>query len=315
MSPEHYYCRDSSSACFLEGSAILPDAKTKETKKITTRVSTVSIITNTVLTLLKLLVGLLSKSSALVADAVHSASDVFGSLIVLLGVNISTKKADNSHPYGHEKFEAIASIILGNILLVVGILIGISGVRSILHQESIAVPGRAALIAAAVSIVVKEILYQYTIRAAKKINSVSLKAEAWHHRSDALSSIGSFAGILGARLGVPILDPIASLVICLFIVRVSISIFKQSIDNLVDKSCGKEETEAIRATILSIPGVLGIDDIKTRLFGNRIYVDIEISADGAQSLRDAHHIAENVHHAIEDTFPDVKHCTVHVNPA
>lgn len=286
-----------------------------ETKKVTTRVSTVSIVSNTALSLLKLLVGLLYHSAALVADAVHSASDVFGSLIVLLGVRISTKKADPNHPYGHEKFEAIASIILGNILLVVGILIGVSGVRSILHSETLTIPGRAALIAAAVSIVVKEVLYQYTIRAARKINSVSLRAEAWHHRSDALSSIGSFIGILGARLGVPILDPIASLVICVFIVHVSVSIFRQSIDNLVDKSCGPNETEEMVATIVSVPGVLGIDDIKTRLFGNRIYVDIEISADGSQSLRDAHRIAENVHHAIESTYPDVKHCTVHVNPA
>lgn len=299
----------------MEGSEILPDEKTMETKKVTTRVSTVSIVSNTALTLLKLLVGLLYHSAALVADAVHSASDVFGSLIVLLGVRISTKKADPNHPYGHEKFEAIASIILGNILLVVGILIGVSGVRSILHPETLTIPGRAALIAAAVSIVVKEVLYQYTIRAARKINSVSLRAEAWHHRSDALSSIGSFIGILGARLGVPILDPIASLAICVFIVHVSVSIFRQSIDNLVDKSCGPKETEEMVATIVSVPGVLGIDDIKTRLFGNRIYVDIEISADGSQSLRDAHRIAENVHHAIESTYPDVKHCTVHVNPA
>lgn len=299
----------------MEGSEILPDEKTMETKKVTTRVSTVSIVSNTALSLLKLLVGLLYHSAALVADAVHSASDVFGSLIVLLGVRISTKKADPNHPYGHEKFEAIASIILGNILLVVGILIGVSGVRSILHSETLTIPGRAALIAAAVSIVVKEVLYQYTIRAARKINSVSLRAEAWHHRSDALSSIGSFIGILGARLGVPILDPIASLVICVFIVHVSVSIFRQSIDNLVDKSCGPKETEEMVATIVSVPGVLGIDDIKTRLFGNRIYVDIEISADGSQSLRDAHRIAENVHHAIESTYPDVKHCTVHVNPA
>ena len=132
-----------------------------ETKKVTTRVSTVSIVSNTALSLLKLLVGLLYHSAALVADAVHSASDVFGSLIVLLGVRISTKKADPNHPYGHEKFEAIASIILGNILLVVGILIGVSGVRSILHSETLTIPGRAALIAAAVSIVVKEVLYQY----------------------------------------------------------------------------------------------------------------------------------------------------------
>ena len=161
---------------------------------------------------------------------------------------------------------------------------------------------------------VKEALYWYTIIGARKINSVSLKAEAWHHRSDALSSIGSLAGVLGARLGVPILDPIAAIIICLFIFKVAIDIFKDSINRLVDRSCGEVETEEMVDTIKTVPGVMGVDDIKTRLFGSRTYVDIEISADGEQKLKDAHAIAETVHHTMENEFPDVKHCTVHVNP-
>ena len=161
----------------------------------------------------------------------------------------------------------------------------------------------------------KEGLYWYTIAAAKRIRSVSLKAEAWHHRSDALSSIGSFAGVLGARLGVPILDPIASIVICLFIFKVAYGIFHESIDRLVDRACDPDTVAAMRETMQHTPGVVRVDDIKTRLFGSRTYVDAEIAVDGALPLRDAHVIAEAVHHELERDYPDVKHCTVHVNPA
>ena len=283
-------------------------------KKLTMRISAVSIVCNIALTAFKLIAGIVASSAALVADAVHSASDVLGSLIVMVGAVFSHKAADEGHPYGHEKLECIASILLGNILIVVGALIGYSGVMKIISGETISVPGTLAVVAAAVSIVVKEALYWYTIIGARKINSVSLKAEAWHHRSDALSSIGSLAGVLGARLGVPILDPIAAIIICLFIFKVAIDIFKDSINRLVDRSCGEVETEEMVDTIKTVPGVMGVDDIKTRLFGSRTYVDIEISADGEQKLKDAHAIAETVHHTMENEFPDVKHCTVHVNP-
>lgn len=283
-------------------------------KKLTMRISAVSIVCNIALTAFKLIAGIVASSAALVADAVHSASDVLGSLIVMVGAVFSHKAADEGHPYGHEKLECIASILLGNILIVVGALIGYSGIMKIVSGTAIAVPGQLALVAAGVSIVVKEALYWYTIIGARKINSVSLKAEAWHHRSDALSSIGSLAGVLGARLGVPILDPIAAIIICLFIFKVAIDIFKDSINRLVDRSCGEVETEEMVDTIKTVPGVMGVDDIKTRLFGSRTYVDIEISADGEQKLKDAHAIAETVHHTMENEFPDVKHCTVHVNP-
>ena len=221
----------------------------------------------------------------------HSASDILGSLIVMIGAIFSNKAADASHPYGHEKLECIASILLGNILVLVGAAIGYTGITKIIHGETLAAPGMLALIAAVVSIVVKEALYWYTIAAAKRIRSVSLKAEAWHHRSDALSSIGSFAGVLGARLGVPILD------------------------RLVDRAADTDTVAAMRRTMLRTPGVVRVDDLKTRLFGSRTYVDAEIAVDGALPLRDAHAIAERVHHELEHDFPDVKHCTVHVNPA
>ena len=217
-----------------------------DAKRVTMQVSTVGIVCNAALTVFKLIAGIVAHSSAIVADAVHSASDILGSLIVMIGAVFSNKAADASHPYGHEKLECIASILLGNILVLVGAAIGYTGITKILHGETLAAPGMLALIAAAVSIAVKEALYWYTIAAAKRIRSVSLKAEAWHHRSDALSSIGSFAGVLGARLGLPILDPIASIVICLFIFKVAFGIFRESIDRLVDRAADADTIDTMR---------------------------------------------------------------------
>ena len=139
-------------------------------------------------------------------------------------------------------------------------------------------------------------------------------ADAWHHRSDAMSSVGAFIGILGARLGFPILDPIASVAICVLIVKASVDIFRDAIDKMVDHSCDEATEESMREVILGVKGVKGIDLLQTRLFGSKMYVDIEISADGEIPLDEAHDIAENVHHSIEKNFKDVKHCMVHVNP-
>lgn len=288
---------------------------TAQSKKIAMRVSWVSILVNIALSAGKFAAGIAGNSSAMVSDAVHSASDVFSTLVVIVGVNISSKSSDNEHQYGHERMECIAAFILAVILCATGIGIGYSGILKIFSGgESIQTPGLLPLIAAIVSIALKEWMYWYTLGAAKKIHSGSLKADAWHHRSDALSSVGSFVGILGARMGFPILDPIASVVICLMIIKASYDIVKDAVDKLVDKSCDAETIRQMRATILEQAGVLGVDMLKTRLFGSKIYVDVEICADGAQSLNQAHAIAEAVHEALEKKFPAVKHCMVHVNP-
>lgn len=288
----------------------------KKSKKIAMRVSAVSITVNIALSVIKLIAGIFGNSSAMVSDAVHSASDVFSTIVVMVGINISSKDPDKGHQYGHERFECIAAVILAAILFATGLGIGFSAIEKIFFTDisSLEAPGALALAAAVLSIAVKEWMYWYTIFAAKKINSGSLKADAWHHRSDALSSVGSFAGILGALLGFPILDPIAGLIICLLIIKASFDIVKDAIDKLIDKSCDEEITKEMENVILSQQGVLGLDMLKTRLFGARIYVDVEIAADGSQSLSDAHRIAENVHSKIEENFPTVKHCMVHVNP-
>lgn len=290
--------------------------KEKMEKNIAMRVSMVSIAVNIILSLAKLIAGLLGHSGAMISDAVHSASDVFSTFIVIIGVHISNKKSDDEHQYGHERLECVASIVLAVILAGTGIGIGLQGIEKIMEGTSgkLQVPGVMALVAAIISIVVKEWMYWYTRAAAKSIHSGALMADAWHHRSDALSSIGAFIGILGARLGFPILDPAASVIICIFIGKAAYDIFKDSIDKMVDKSCDKETVERMREIIKKQEGVVRIDEIKTRLFGAKMYVDIEIAADGTKTLNETHQIAERVHDAIEAEFPMVKHCMVHVNP-
>lgn len=282
--------------------------------EIMVRVSKVSIISNILLTAFKLVAGIAGKSSAMVADAVHSLSDVAGSSLVIIGAKISGRESDEGHPYGHERLECVVSLVLANILLLVGGGIGYNGIRNMIHPEKLVVPGMLALVAAVVSLVAKEALFWYTRKAAKKINSVSLMAEAWHHRSDALSSIGSFIGILGAILGVPVLQPIACILIAVMILKVSFDIYKDTFSRLVDQSCDDETIQKISGVIRKVEGVIDVDDVKTRLFGSRIYVDIEIACDGELTLYKAHEIAEKVHHAVESACTEIKHCTVHVNP-
>ena len=281
------------------------------------RVSGVSIFVNVVLSLFKLLAGIIAGSGAMISDAIHSASDVASTVVVIIGVNMAGKKSDKEHQYGHERLECVSSILLAGLLMVTGVGIGISGIQKIIDGTSgkdLMVPGMLALVAAVVSLVVKEWMFWYTRAAAKKINSGALMADAWHHRSDALSSIGAFIGILGARMGYPILDPIASVVICIFIAKAAIDIFRDAIDKMVDHSCDEKTVQEMRKVILETEGVQRIDVLRTRLFGSKIYVDIEIAADDDMTLKEAHTIAEEVHRSIEKKFAEVKHCMVHVNP-
>ncbi len=283
-------------------------------KKIAIRVSVVTLIVNIVLSVIKFFVGVVGKSSAMISDAVHSASDVFSTVIVMVGITISKEEADEDHQYGHEKLESIASIVLAIILAITGAGIGIDGIILIFSNRSeIIVPSGITLYAAVLSILVKEWMYWYTKIAAKKIKSDVLLADAWHHRTDAFSSIGSFVGILGARMGYPVLEPIASVLICVFIVKAAYDIFIQAIDKTVDKSCDENTIENIKSIVFSVEGVMDIDDLKTRMFGNKIYIDIEIATDGDKKLTDAHEIAHIVHDKVEE-IQGVKHCMVHVNP-
>lgn len=280
------------------------------------RVSVVSIVVNLLLSVFKLLAGVIAHSGAMVSDAVHSASDVFSTVVVMIGIHVAAKEADEEHPYGHERLECVAAIILATILFVTGLSIGGSAVVTVLSGsfENLKAPGVLALIAAAVSIVVKEAMFWYTRNSAAHIDSAALMADAWHHRSDALSSVGALIGIGGARLGFPAADALASLVICVFIVKAAYDIFKDAVDKMVDHSWDRAEEQILRDFIKKEEGVIDVDSLRTRVFGTRIYVDVEIAVDGELTLRQAHAIAERVHDNLESMFGKVKHVMVHVNP-
>ena len=287
-----------------------------ESRKIMNKVAAVGVFGNILLTAVKLVAGIVGNSGAMVSDAIHSLSDVFATVVAWIGTRISGKKADKSHPYGHERFEVVASLILGIILLVTAVSIGMAGIRKIAGGDygELPIPGAVALGAAIVSIAAKEAMFWYTRYYAKKIDSQAFMADAWHHRSDALSSVGSLIGIGGAMLGYPVMDPLASVVICLFILKVSYDILMQALQNMLDTSCPEDYEERLRDYISSFPGVGRLDLLRTRMFGNKVFIDAEIAVDGDLPLREAHDIAEQVHDGVEKSFDNVKHIMIHVNP-
>lgn len=285
-------------------------------QKVANRVSSVSIVQNVFLSIFKLIAGIVAHSNAMISDAIHSASDVFSTIVVIIGVKLSARDSDKEHPYGHERMECVAAIILAIVLFITGLGIGIQAFTDIVqgNYETLAMPGILALIAAIVSIVTKESMYWYTRHYAKQIDSSALMADAWHHRSDAFSSIGALVGIAGARMGFPIMDSIASLVIFVFIAKAAYDIFMDAMNKMVDRS-GDEQTEKeIHDIVASHDEVLRIDLLQSRVFGNKIYVDLEIGLNGTYTLEKAHDIAEDIHEDIERDLPKVKHVMIHVNP-
>ena len=289
--------------------------KNAETKSEAMKVSFVSIVVNVVLSVFKFAAGVIANSGAMISDAVHSLSDVLSTFVVIAGLKLSAKKNDAEHPYGHERMECVAAIILSIMLALVGVGIGYSGIEKIISgNSSLKIPGVLALVAAIVSIAVKEWMYWYTRSVAKREMSDALMADAWHHRSDALSSVGSFVGIGGALLGYPVLDAVASVVICVFIMKAAIDIFRGAIDKMVDHACDPETTRKIRDIILDHDNTVQLDMLKTRMFGSKVFVDVEFSMDGNVTLREAHAVADHIHNEIEEKIPMVKHCMIHVNP-
>lgn len=284
--------------------------------KIINKVAIVTIVVNLVLSIGKFVAGIVGNSTAMVSDAVHSASDVLSTFIVLIGARIAVKSEDRDHNYGHDKFENIASIILAMMLFATALALGYAGIQSIISatKGEFVKPSYIALVAAIVSIVVKEGMYWYTIYYAKKLDSQALKADAWHHRSDAFSSVASFIGILGAILGVLVLEGIATLFIAVLIIKVSYDIVKIVIKQLTDHAAPEELVGRIYKTIDEDKDVMNIDVLKTRISGSIIYVDAEIAVDSSLNIVDAHAIAERVHDKIEQDFKEVKHIAIHVNP-
>ena len=280
------------------------------------KMSFVSVAGNAVLSGFKFFAGVTGNSGAMISDSIHSFSDVITTLIAWIGVKASKKEADAAHPYGHERIECIASLLLGIVLLGTGLGVGKVGLENIFsgNYQALAVPSAIALVAAVVSIVSKEAMYWYTRYYANLIHSSAFLADAWHHRSDAFSSIGSLIGIAGAMVGYPVLDSVASVAICLFIVKASYDILKDGVVKLLDTSCGESYDKKMADYISGQEGVVCVDSLRSRMFGNKVYIDLEIQVDGEKSLREAHQVAERIHDDVEKTFPDVKHIMIHLNP-
>ena len=284
-----------------------------EDYKLGLNTSLITIVINIFLAFIKISAGIIGKSSAIIADGFHSLSDVLSTFVVIVGLKISSKEADKEHQYGHEKYESVFAKILSVLLLLTGTFILFESFK-ILISGSFTKPKNIALFAALISIKVKEGMYWYTIKIARKIQSISMEADAWHHRSDAFSSIGTFIGVLGAKLGFPTLDPIAGIVVSILIIKVGIDLYIKSVKELIDESASEELIIQMKEKIYSIEGVEEIKSLKSRIFGNKIYVDLEIFVNQDITVKEGHDIAEKVHDKLENDIKDIKHCMVHIEP-
>jgi len=284
------------------------------------KVTLVGSVGNVALLTFKFVAGILGHSAAMMADAVHSLSDFITDIIVILFVRVSAKPQDESHDYGHGKFETMASFFVGLALVAAATGIIVSGAvkfASWLRGEQLPAPGRLALWAALVSIVVKELLYQYTARAGKRLDSQAVVANAWHHRSDALSSIGAAIGIGGAILlgdRWTVLDPLASIVVGGMLVKVAVDLLKGSMGELTECSLPAETEKEIEDIICSFPDVCEPHNLRTRKIGNRIAIEAHIRMDGATTLCEAHDRATAIEHRLKERFGAQTHVTLHMEP-
>ena len=298
-----------------QNGSVTATAAARDYERTTRKLAVVGIAGNCALTAFKLAAGILGNSAAMVSDAIHSLSDVLATAIAYVGTKIAQKAPDESHPYGHDRFECLASVVLGAILLATGFGIGYGGVTALISGSAGATaPGTIALVAAAVSILIKEAMFQYTRHHARRIKSSAFEADAWHHRSDALSSVGALIGIGASMAGFPAGDALASIIICLFIFKVAYEVVSDAVNNLLDTPCDPQVEASIRTTIQSVPGIERIDLLRTRSFGSKVYVDAEVAIDGTMTLEAAHDIVEQAHDQVEQDFPDVKHIMIHPNP-
>ena len=277
------------------------------------KISIISLVSNTVLALIKIFIGFFANSKALIADGFHSVSDMASTIIVMVSIKFSETPADKNHPYGHEKAEALGTNILAVILILTAVFLGRDAILTLL-SGNIAEPGSWALAAAFVSIVVKETLYRYTIKIGEEINSRGLIADAHHHRSDAFSSIAALIGIGGAKLGFRFLDPLAGLVVAFLILKVGYEILRDTSYELMDGRPAKEKIDQIREIAAAITGVIEIHDIKLRSYGPNYIVDLKIVVEDQLSVAEGHKIACQVENSIIDNSDDVKDVLVHVDP-
>jgi cation diffusion facilitator family transporter len=273
----------------------------------------VSVGVNLVLTTTQITVGILSKSQALVADGIHSLSDLVSDFVVLLANHHSQKDADEAHPYGHQRFETAASLVLGVILLAVGVGMLWSAFLKLEAPESVPQVHIAALWVAGAALVAKELLFRYMLRVAKHVKSSLLVANAWHARSDAASSLVVAIGIIGNLAGYQILDPIAALIVGFMVARMGWGFGWDALHDLVDRSVDEQEVEAIRRTLAETPGVSGVHDVRTRKMGDMIVVDAHLEVDASISVEQGHDIAVQARHRVMQRHR-VLNLMTHVDP-
>lgn len=278
------------------------------------KVTIISILWNIVLAIIKILAGIIGKSNAMIADGAHSASDIISSVGVLIGNKIASIPKDKGHNYGHEKAETLVSFLLAILLVILSIKIGYNGVYSLFHLNEVQIPTTFPLVVSVISILIKEYQYRITIKVAKKTNSPALKADAWHHRSDALSSVAAFIGIGGAILGFKSLDSIASIVVALFIAKVGIEILIDSANELMDISIDEEKEKEIKTIVDEVEGIKSLREIRTRKYGAMAYVDLVICVDKDISVLEGHRIASDLENLILKKMKFIKGVTVHVEP-
>lgn len=294
--------------------------ETKEREKKIYRVTLMGSVVNVILLVFKFIAGILGGSAAMIADAVHSLSDFLTDIIVIAFVRISSKPEDEDHDYGHGKYETLATSIIGLALLMVGLYIFYNGARQIwdvMHGAEIEQPGLVALIAAIVSILLKEWTYRFTVSVGKKVESQAVIANAWHHRSDALSSIGTAIGIGGAILlgkGWAVLDPVAALVVSVFIVKTALGLLSTSSGELLEKSLPKEVEKEIVDIVKSEPEVSEVHHLCTRRIGSNIAIEMHIRMPGEISLKDSHTRASNIERKLRQHFGEHTHINLHVEP-
>ena len=275
---------------------------------------------NATLVVFKFVAGIFGHSSAMIADAVHSLSDFATDIVVLIFVKISHKPKDKSHDYGHGKYETLATTLIGAVLFLVAVGIFIEGAKKIAlwsNGDTLTMPGRLALWAALASIILKEIIFQYTNRKAKRLNSQALKANAWHHRSDALSSIGTAIGIGGALIGGErwaVLDPIASLVVGILIIKVAFDLIKNGVGDLMEQSLPDDVENEIMEIVKSVPEVVEPHELCTRRIGNRYAIEMHILMNGNTPLKDAHDKASEIENLLKERYGDDTHIVIHVEP-
>lgn len=273
----------------------------------------VGLVTNIALAIFKLLAGIFGFSYAMIADAIHSMSDCLATGTVYVGLRIGERPPDESHPYGHANAESIAAFLVALIILATGVFVGVSAVN-LIAQRHLETPATIALAAAAISIVIKEGMFHYTLKVGKRNNSPAVITNAWHHRSDAYSSVASLAGILGARLAFQYLDPIAGLVVSAFIVKMSFPLLRSNIGILMDERPEPAVLNSVKATVLKVGGVKAIDSIRVHRRGSTFTIDVEVAVDSNLTVEQGHQVASKLKNNLQNKIKHVQDVMVHVNP-